>query len=69
MDAWSGQKLLTFSKDISMGNAESLVGGSIVNENYFEPKQQQQQLGGEDNYVEVEYEGQIVEGNVQMKDL
>jgi hypothetical protein len=40
MDAWSGQKLLTFSKDISMGNAESLVGGSIVNENYFVQQQQ-----------------------------
>ncbi len=36
MDAWSGRKLLSFSKDIDIGNAESLVGGSIVNENYFQ---------------------------------
>jgi hypothetical protein len=56
MDAWSGRRLLSFSKDIDMGNADSLVGGSIVNENYFQ-NQQQQQL--EDNYVEVEYEVQM----------
>jgi hypothetical protein len=42
MDAWSGGKLLSFSKDIDIGNnAESLVGGSIVNENYFQHQQQQ----------------------------
>lgn len=66
MDAWNGRKLLTFSKDFELGNPDSVVvGGSIVNENYF---QGQHPVQSDDAYVEVEFEVHN-ESNVQMKDL